>query len=199
MIKDFKSLETLPYFEPLFRVVSRMSPNQVSVFGFLASILCAVLALNHYFGWAALAVAAHLFCDGLDGYIARKFNKTSQMGFLLDHIFDRLSDLFLFPAIGYALNILWPAVLVSIVCLFSSYIGILFKTIGAKQDKGGLFAKAYRYQGLILILIAISLWPKVQSEIYTYFCFFSLLVGIITIIHRTKNLFLTVRNQGPKL
>ncbi|HXH73516.1 MAG TPA: CDP-alcohol phosphatidyltransferase family protein [Bacteriovoracaceae bacterium] len=183
MIKYLKNFETI------------LTPNQISIIGFASTLLAAAFILNHFFFLAALATLMHLICDGLDGYLARKLNKSSQLGFLLDHVFDRLSDIILFPAIGYALGMLLPGILIALTCLFSSYVGVLNKVVGLSQDKSGLFAKVYRYELLIIMLVIFSIDNTIRVQLYEYFCYGSLLIGGITIIGRLKTLFTTVLNR----
>lgn len=198
MIKDFKSVETRPFFRHLSALVSRLSPNTITVMGFGFTLIAAGLLLKEQYALAALFTLAHLLCDGLDGHIARKYNKGTELGFLLDHILDRLSDLLLFPLLGLVTGEFVMGVLVAILCLFSSYVGILNRVVGGAQDKGGPFAKSYRYQLLILVLVACEFAPSYAPEISFYFALTSLLIGGVTIGGRLSSLFNTVIKRGIK-
>ena len=68
----------------------RVSPNQVTIFGFFIGI-CAIPCLAASWYWAALSlILINRFCDGLDGQIARMRTATDGGAFLdicLDFIF----------------------------------------------------------------------------------------------------------------
>lgn len=196
MIKDFKSVAEIPFFKQLSEFGGKFSPNHITLIGFAGTLAATAFALSGNFAFAAFAVLVHLICDGLDGYVARKFEKASQIGFLLDHILDRVSDLVLFPVIGLVTNAFIPGLFVAIVCLFSSYIGVLNKTIGAPQDKGGTFAKTYRYQLLIILLVVFHFLPDMKTQLFSYFCYGSLFFGITTVFGRTRSLFFAVLGRG---
>jgi len=100
MIKNFRSIEHVIFFRRLSILGKWISPNQISAIGFVATLISALLIYKNLFLLASMTVLIHLICDGLDGHIARKYNKASQLGFLIDHVLDRLSDLILFPILG---------------------------------------------------------------------------------------------------
>lgn len=65
-------------------------PNVISMFRLVSIPVIAVLVVqNHLFaGLALLAVSA--MSDGVDGYIARRYNQVTKLGQILDPIADRL-------------------------------------------------------------------------------------------------------------
>lgn len=189
MIRTFKDIENLPFFRTLVVLGEHVSPNHVSIVGFAGTLLCALFIVLGMHGAASAFAVVHLICDGLDGHLARKYNKSSQLGFLMDHVMDRLSDIILFPLLGYMLEVVVPGLLVGMVCLFSSYVGVLNKAIGGQQDKSGLFAKTFRYQLLIIMLWVFCFYPELSTQIYSYFCYGALVIGGLTIASRMRGLF----------
>ena len=70
---------------------------------FIAIIIFTLLMLNNYYGVAfALFVVAGL-SDYFDGFLARKYHASSQIGEILDPIADKILIIFLF--FGLALNL----------------------------------------------------------------------------------------------
>jgi phosphatidylglycerophosphate synthase len=84
---------------------TRITPNQISVFGLILGLLAAFMAClgSHY--WLAIAGALLQFSsvlDGVDGEIARMKLLMSSSGEWLDTIIDDVINLSFFAALGYA-------------------------------------------------------------------------------------------------
>lgn len=101
--------------DPFVKVLVRlgMTPNVVTVIGFLLNIGVAVIFILgaekterddfSYVGWAGgLILFAGLF-DMLDGQVARVGKMSSSFGAMLDSVLDRYSELFMFLGICYYL------------------------------------------------------------------------------------------------
>lgn len=58
---------------------------------FIASALLFIWSPNAYI-WALVLVIAAFSMDGIDGYIARKFNEESKLGAMLDIMSDRIAE-----------------------------------------------------------------------------------------------------------
>src|SRR5690242_16172892 len=84
---------------PLASVLLRVgvTPNQVTVFGTLGTVVSALWFLPRgQFLPAVLVVTAFAFTDLLDGHMARASGKTSNWGAFLDSSMDRLGDAAIF-------------------------------------------------------------------------------------------------------
>ncbi len=86
---------TTTIFTPVAKVLARagVSPNAVTVTGTLVTIALAVslLATGHLWE-GGLALGVVLFCDSIDGVLARLTGKTSTFGAFLDSTMDRIGD-----------------------------------------------------------------------------------------------------------
>ena len=69
----------------------------------IAMIIFGLLMLNNYYLMPFILFFIAGFTDYLDGYLARKYNATSQLGEILDPIADKILIIFLF--FGLALNL----------------------------------------------------------------------------------------------
>ena len=69
----------------------------------LAIIIFLLLAIDNYLEFALVLFMLAGFTDYLDGYLARKYSLTSQLGEILDPIADKVLIVFLF--FGLALNL----------------------------------------------------------------------------------------------
>jgi len=79
---------------PTARVLSKtgVTPNTLTVMGFLVSVAAAVLIAKGYFLAGGLVVLFAGAFDLLDGPVARATGKTSKFGAFLDSTLDRLSE-----------------------------------------------------------------------------------------------------------
>jgi phosphatidylglycerophosphate synthase len=78
----------------------RVSPNQITLAGFVLTIIAALtLAFNLFWG-GVLTLVAGLF-DVLDGVVARTQNKSTEFGAFFDSVIDRYSDGVLFIGLGW--------------------------------------------------------------------------------------------------
>jgi CDP-diacylglycerol--glycerol-3-phosphate 3-phosphatidyltransferase len=80
--------------EPIVTVLvkTHLTPNAVTCLGLLITIAAAVLiSLNHAFAAGFVVLFAGLF-DMLDGALARRTNKVTKFGGVLDSTLDRLSE-----------------------------------------------------------------------------------------------------------
>lgn len=69
--------------------VSRLGiPGAISALGLLAAWIAIVLLLNGELKYSILCAAIAFILDSLDGYVARKMNKVSELGRQLDSMMD---------------------------------------------------------------------------------------------------------------
>ena len=80
--------------DPVGRVVGRcgVTPNMVSVFGFLGNVLAAWLITQQELLWAGIVFIIFSLLDLVDGAIARATGQATAYGAVLDSILDRASE-----------------------------------------------------------------------------------------------------------
>ena len=99
--------------------------------------------------WLFLVIPILLFfrivLNALDGLLAQATGKARPFGEVLNEATDRLSDIAILLGIAYSpfSSIRWGMSAVAAV-LFSSYMGILGKAVGAGRQYGGILGKADR-------------------------------------------------------
>lgn len=69
-----------------------VSPNTVSWISLIPAFLCAIAVASHQFVAAAALLALSGLCDLIDGALARRLERETRYGALLDSSLDRLSD-----------------------------------------------------------------------------------------------------------
>lgn len=155
--------------QSIVRLLSKthITPNTITVLGFLITIGAAVLIITENLIAAGFVALLAGFFDILDGALARLTNQTSRFGSVLDSTLDRLSEailllgiliLFIFNDEDSALFIMigreWSVILVGIAILISpmvSYVRTKAEAIGL-ECQVGLFTRAER-----VILLALGL------------------------------------------
>ena len=143
-----------------------LTPNIVTIFGFILSFFAAVayaLVMNHFQQYyllaAVLLLMASGFCDTLDGILARTYNQASAFGGFLDSLLDRYADAFVLAGImisGACNLIAGLAALAS--SLLVSYSRARAEASGIKMESIGIAERPERIIILAASSIAAILW-----------------------------------------
>lgn len=83
-----------PIGAPIARFIGRLgiSPNQLTVLGFISALLSAIFFANELFFWAAIFLIISGSFDVLDGELAKATGSVTPWGAYLDSMADRYSD-----------------------------------------------------------------------------------------------------------
>ncbi len=73
-------------------IESRLTPNAISLTGFVGNVAAAVLVWERYFFLAGIAFVLGSICDTLDGRYSRMSGKGTPFGAFLDSTLDRLEE-----------------------------------------------------------------------------------------------------------
>ncbi len=91
----------------------RWIPNAISVMRIALILPILVLFINDEFGWALGLFGFAALSDGVDGYVAKKFNWHSRLGAFLDPAGDKLLLAWSYGTLAYLGHIpVWLAVIV---------------------------------------------------------------------------------------
>lgn len=144
-----------------------ISPNLVTVLGFILTTLAAVFMAQGHFLVAGIILFFGGMLDALDGTLARVTGRISRYGAFLDSTLDRYSEsiAFLGLLVYFSQRGDWTAavlVYVTIVgSLLVSYTRARAEGVGV-ACKGGLFTRAERWGTLVLGLlfnqVVLALW-----------------------------------------
>ncbi|MFC2002353.1 CDP-alcohol phosphatidyltransferase family protein [Chloroflexota bacterium] len=156
--------------EPVVRFLATtpISPNALTWFGFFLTVGAAILITTGHLLAAGFLVLIGSFFDILDGALARRINRTTRFGAVLDSTLDRLSEAVLFlgilglflltaaqPVLATVLSKEW-AILLVFVTLFGSalvsYIRARAEAIGI-ECQVGLFTRSER-----IVVLVLGLW-----------------------------------------
>jgi CDP-diacylglycerol--glycerol-3-phosphate 3-phosphatidyltransferase len=81
-------------------IESRLTPNGISLTGFVLNVVAAVLVWQRYFFLAGVAFIVGSICDTLDGRYSRMSGKGTPFGAFLDSTLDRLEEGIVLIAVG---------------------------------------------------------------------------------------------------
>ncbi|MBI4334959.1 MAG: CDP-alcohol phosphatidyltransferase family protein [Chloroflexi bacterium] len=154
---------------PVVQAISvvKLSPNAVTVAGFVVTLAAAVLiGLGHFLAGGIVVIVAGFF-DMLDGALARHQGKVTRFGAALDSTLDRYAEAvlflgllwFYFPRGSLLTTVLIYAVLVG--SLLVSYVRSRAEGLGLKGESG-IFTRPERVVvlalGLLVNQVIIALW-----------------------------------------
>lgn len=159
---------TKTIFTPLARLLlaAHVTPNMVTVTGTLVTIAVAVSTLPRGYLWqGALALGVVLFCDSIDGVLARMSGTSSPFGAFLDSTMDRLGDGAVFASlVAFAVFTMEPSTTrtVAIIAGLIAIVGAATVPYArARAESVGVIAKvgiAERTDRLIVALLGAALY-----------------------------------------
>ena len=144
-----------------------LTPNRISVLGFVFSIIGSILIIGNQIypvdliseGWRLIFTSVTIFglgfCDLLDGLVARTKGMITSFGGFLDSVLDRYTEIFIFAALiiaGYC-NFIWGIVAL-VGALLVSYARARAEAAGLKNLGIGI---AERPERLVILGVAILL------------------------------------------
>ncbi len=158
----------------IFRFL-HITPNVITLLGFLLNILAAYLIVIDHAVWGGLVYLIAAGADAVDGTLARQLGVHNKFGAFWDSTLDRLSDAIIIMAVayGFAVRGMTLAVMIAFFALISSFlvsytrargegIGIEVKVgIGTRLERfiimaAGLALSGLYQHSLLIALILIS-------------------------------------------
>jgi CDP-diacylglycerol--glycerol-3-phosphate 3-phosphatidyltransferase len=164
---------------------SRITPNTVTVIGFLGICAAAVLVLERQWVIASLVFIASGLVDSLDGLVARHQGRVTTFGAFLDSTLDRLAEGVILGAIGitfaqegqdWALAAAFVALTASFLV---SYARARAEGLGIPGSSGGLMGRPER-----LVIVGAGLFLGGLGDLLAVII--GILAGLsaITAVHR---------------
>ena len=148
----------------------RLSPNAVTILGLLIGLSVPVWVLrDQLFLAGAVALAAGII-DNLDGAVAIMTDKSSDFGYVLDSVADRVGDVALLVGLGLAADNPWPAVAAALLSFLQEYTRARAYAVGFTEI--GVISLSERptrvlISGMFLIAAAVAgpLWAQLGGWI----------------------------------
>ncbi|RME71171.1 MAG: CDP-alcohol phosphatidyltransferase family protein [Chloroflexi bacterium] len=157
------------FLEPLARFISwtGVSPNVVTVTGFVLMVGVAfVLAWGHFL-WGGILITAFALFDAVDGTLARMMGRTSRFGAFLDSTLDRFSEAVIF--LGLFVYYVGQDRNLELILIYATVVGSLMVSYARARAEGigvplkdGLLTRFERVTllvvGLVFNQMTIILW-----------------------------------------
>lgn len=190
------------FFGPLVRLFARLgvTPNAITSTSLGLSVVAGLALANGLFFVTSFVMALTVFCDILDGQLARQTGLTSRSGAFLDSFIDRLAEGSLFLGIAYFGGgdyITFLAILALIASFAVSYARARGESLGVDVKVG--FAQRPVRMSIIIFAIffaGVANWVQESHVIARYLLAFG--SGIIAIISG-QTAFVRVRRVMTRL
>ena len=185
-----------PYIKPLLRPLIKLldkcgvSPNQVTVGGFLIGLLAVPMIIANWWYLALTCIVLNRICDGIDGELARYQNSDSSAGGYLDICLDFL----FYAAIPLAFGIADPSHWgIPALVLLTTFIGTgsSFLAFAVAAEKFAIERPQFRHKSFyymhgltegtetIVAFVLFCLWPQ-YFAILAYLFALACAVTIVT-------------------
>jgi len=164
-------------------VKSKISPNTLTIIGFIFSIITLILISQGYLIISGILIIFSSIFDLLDGALARYTNNTTNFGKFIDAVIDRLSEIAIYGGLFiYFINDSNSLLIIFLSAISNqlvSYIKTKYESIGIEGDIG-IFTRLERIVTLSLALIIGSFY----LYIFYLFMYISILLALISIMQR---------------
>ncbi|MEA1959439.1 MAG: CDP-alcohol phosphatidyltransferase family protein [Chloroflexota bacterium] len=177
--------------EPVGWLVGKtgVSPNSLTIFGFLINFGVAwLISQGHFIYGGILILVAGIF-DLLDGAVARTMGKVTKFGGLLDSTLDRYSEaVILFGLLWYYV---WrPDTSIESLLIFATIVGSLLVSYVRARAEGlnldaevGIFRRTMRI-GILSLGLVLSAIPDKQETVMLYTLWVLAIGTNFTAVHR---------------
>ena len=169
MLSEFARKYARVFLEPLARFISRtdLSPNVITVIGFVLMVGVAIVLAMVYFFWGGVLITAVAIFDAVDGTLARMMGRTSRFGAFLDSTLDRFSEAVIF--LGLFIYFVGQNQRLELILIYATVVGSLMVSYARARAEGigvpikdGLFTRFERVfilvVGLIFDQLTAALW-----------------------------------------
>ena len=171
----------------MWRIVdaSRITPNGVTIIGFLGICAAAVLALERQWVIASLVFIASGLVDSLDGLVARHQGRVTTFGAFLDSTLDRLAEGVILGAIGITFaqdDLDWAlgAAFIALTASFLvSYARARAEGLGIPGSSGGLMGRPER-----LVIVGAGLFLGGLGDVLAVLMCILAGLSLLTAAHR---------------
>lgn len=176
--------------QPVARFLSRLglTPNAVTVLGFLMNAFVAIILASGRLQWAGALLILTLAFDAVDGTMARTQGRTSRFGAFLDSTLDRWTELLIYGAlIWYYLNAAQDTgVLLTTAAMATSF---MVSYTRARAEGVGLTCKEglfTRFERLVVLIVGLLAGPGLTLWALG-------IIGLLAGITAVQRIFVTLR------
>lgn len=185
----------------VWRIVDRsgITPNVITVLGFLGICAASWLALGRFWVLSSLVFIASGLVDSLDGLVARHQGRVTAFGAFLDSTLDRLAEGVIFGAIGitFAQDDLDWALAACFVALTASFLVSYARAraegLGIPGSSGGLMGRPER-----LVIVGAGLFLGGVGDVLPVLVAILAGLSLMTAVHRVVLVFNASDGRTPR-
>ena len=173
------------FLEPLARFINArgISPNVVTVAGFIMMVGVAFVLAWGYLFWGGVLIMTVSLLDAIDGTLARMTERTSRFGAFLDSTLDRLSEAVIF--LGLFIYFIGQNQQLELILIYATVVGSLMVSYARARAEGigiplkdGLFTRFERVFLLVVGLLFSQLFAPLLTVVLWLLAIFSNLTAI---------------------
>ena len=148
------------YVHPLERLLvkSRVNPNWITLTSVLLAAMSGVLLALGQFGIGGWVYVFSGICDVFDGRVARKTNRVTASGSILDSVSDRYSEFFVFAGLSLFFADSWVLLFV-ILALFGSMMVSYVRAKAEAMEISCTVGRFQRAERLVYLGVGLALSP----------------------------------------
>ena len=148
------------FLEPVANFISatKISPNAITIIGFLLMIIVAFVLAKGDFLWGGILITAFALFDALDGTLARMTKRTSRFGAFLDSTLDRYAEAIIY--LGLFIYYINQNQTLELILIYVTVVGSLMVSYARARAEGigvplkdGLFTRFERIFVLVVGLL----------------------------------------------
>ena len=191
MLSDYARRFARVFLEPLARFIgwTGISPNVVTVIGFVLMIGVAMVLAGGHFIWGGILITAVALFDAVDGTLARMMGRSSRFGAFLDSTLDRFSEAVIF--LGLFIYYVGQDQNLELILIYATVVGSLMVSYARARAEGigvplkdGLFT---RFERVLLLVIGL---------LFNQLTFILWLLAIFTNLTALQRMYLVWRITG---
>jgi CDP-diacylglycerol--glycerol-3-phosphate 3-phosphatidyltransferase len=191
MLSDYARRFARIFLEPLARFIgwTGISPNVVTVIGFVLMIGVAMVLAGGHFIWGGILITAVALFDAVDGTLARMMGRSSRFGAFLDSTLDRFSEAVIF--LGLFIYYVGQDQNLELILIYATVVGSLMVSYARARAEGigvplkdGLFT---RFERVLLLVVGL---------LFNQLTFILWLLAIFTNLTAVQRMYLVWRITG---
>ncbi|MDU1910893.1 CDP-alcohol phosphatidyltransferase family protein [Fusobacterium sp.] len=167
-----------------------ITPNQITIGTMILSIIFSVIFyIFSKYRWLFLTVPLFFLIrmafNALDGMIASRFDKKTNLGIFLNEIGDVVADTVFFLCFFSAVNInIISTMLFTFLGILSEYTGIVAIQIDRKRHYEGPMGKSDR--AFFVSILSIFIFIGIDNKYINYLIYLGIFLLVVTIYNRIK-------------
>lgn len=141
-----------------FFSTKKISPNAITIIGFLLMSIVAFVLANGYLFWGGVLITVFALFDALDGTLARMTKQTSRFGAFLDSTLDRYAEAIIY--LGLFIYYINQDQNIELILIYATVVGSIMVSYARARAEGigvplkdGLFTRFERIFVLVVGLL----------------------------------------------